>query len=41
MEQTKKQLSPKDKINILFAVLAGLGIGGILGVVAYYQQWLG
>lgn len=41
MEQNKKQLSQKEKIKILFATLAGLGIGGVLGIIAYYQQWLG
>lgn len=41
MEQNKKQLSQKEKIKILFAILAGLGIGGVLGIIAYYQQWLG
>lgn len=39
--QTKKQLSPKEKIHILYATLAGLGVGGVLGIIAYYQQWLG
>lgn len=41
MEQHKKQLSCRQKLNILLATLAGLGAGGVLGVVAYYQQWLG
>lgn len=41
MEQNQKQLSPKQKLNIVFATLAGLGIGGLLGIVAYYQHWLG
>lgn len=44
MEQNKviqKQLSAKEKIHILFATLAGLGTGGILGIIAYYQHWLG
>ena len=41
MEQNQTQLSPKQKLKILFATLAGLGIGGVLGVIAYYQQWLG
>lgn len=41
IEQTKKQLSTKQKLNILFATLAGLGVGGVLGIIAYYQQWLG
>ena len=41
MEQNEKQLSSKQKRNILFATLAGLGIGGLLGIGAYYQHWLG
>lgn len=44
MEQNKeihKQLSTKEKIHILFATLAGLGAGGVLGIIAYYQHWLG
>lgn len=41
MEQNQKQLSTKQKLNILLATLAGLGIGGLLGIVAYYQHWLG
>lgn len=40
-EQVKKQLSPKQKLNILFGTLAGLGVGGVLGIIAYYQHWLG
>ena len=36
IEQTKKQLSPKQKLNILFATLAGLGVGGVLGIIAYF-----
>lgn len=35
------QLSFKQKLNILFAVLVGLGVGGLLGIIAYYQHWLG
>lgn len=41
MEQNEKQLSSKQKRSILLAALAGLGIGGLLGIVAYYQHWLG
>lgn len=41
IEQTKKKLSTNEKIKILFCTLAGLGVGGVLGVIAYYQQWLG
>ena len=41
IEQTTKKLSTKEKIGILSATLAGLGVGGVLGVIAYYQQWLG
>lgn len=40
-ETVKRQVSPKENLKILFAALAGLGIGGVLGVIAYYQQWLG
>lgn len=41
IEQTKKKLSTNEQIKILFGTLAGLGVGGVLGVIAYYQQWLG
>lgn len=41
MGEMKKQLSPKEKVNMLFGVLAGLGIGGVLGILAYYGGWLG
>lgn len=41
IEQNKKQLSTKEKLNILFATLAGLGVGGVLGIIAYHQHWLG
>lgn len=41
MEQNETPLSPKEKLNILFTALTGLGIGGVLGIIAYYQQWLG
>lgn len=41
MEQAKKQLSTKEKLQVFFASLAGLGIGGVLGIIAYYQHWLG
>lgn len=41
MEQNQKQLSTKQKLNILFATLTGFGIGGVLGIIAYYQHWLG
>ena len=40
-EKIPKRLSTKEKANILFAALAGLGAGGVLGMIAYYQQWLG
>ena len=32
-EQAKKQLSPKQKLNILFGTLAGRGVGGVLGII--------
>lgn len=44
MEQNKgtpKQLSAKQKLHILFGTLAGLSVGGVLGVIAYHQHWLG
>lgn len=41
MDQHYKQLSKKQKIHILFGALAGLGVGGVLGIIAYYQHWLG
>lgn len=40
-EQKQAQMSGKEKIKILFWTLAGLGVGGVLGIIAYYQQWLG
>lgn len=40
-EQRKARLSSKEKLRILSAALAGLGVGGVLGIIAYYQQWLG
>ena len=41
MDQQHKQLSTKQKMHILFGTLAGLGVGGALGIIAYYQHWLG
>lgn len=41
MDQQHKQLSTKQKMHILFDTLAGLGVGGLFGVIAYYQHWLG
>lgn len=40
MEQSN-QAPLKKKLRILFGTLAGLGAGGILGIIAYHQQWLG
>ncbi len=40
-EKKKAPMSVKEKIKILFWTLAGLGVGGVLGILAYYQQWLG
>lgn len=34
-------MTTKEKIRLLIAISIGLGVGGILGVIAYYQQWLG
>lgn len=41
MKQQFKQLSAKQKLRIIFCTLAGLGVGGALGIIAYYQHWLG
>ena len=41
MDQQHKQLYTKQKMHILFGTLAGLGVGGLFGVIAYYQHWLG
>lgn len=41
MEYNKKILTQKEKIKVLISSLIGIGIGGILGIIAYYQQWLG
>jgi len=40
-ENTEKKLTAKEKITI--AGVTGLlaAIGAILGVIAYYHQWLG
>lgn len=40
MEQRQKQYSTMQKLHILFGTLAGLGVGGVLGIIAYYQHWL-
>lgn len=34
-------MTTKEKIHLWIAISIGLGIGGILGIIAYYQQWLG
>lgn len=41
MEQKQKPLSARQKLQILFGTLGGLGAGGILGVIACHQHWLG
>lgn len=41
MEQQQKQLTTKQKLYNLVGTLVGLGVGGILGIVAYHQHWLG
>lgn len=41
MERNQNQLSFKQKLNILFGTLVGLGVGGVLGILAYDQHWLG
>ena len=39
--QPKKKVSPQEKLTILFATLAGAGVGSVLGMLAYSQHWLG
>lgn len=34
-------MTEKEKRNLYIAILIGLGIGGFLGILAYYKQWLG
>lgn len=41
MEQNKKQLTAKEKITIVGVTGLFAAIGAVLGVIAYYQQWLG
>lgn len=41
MKHNINNLSTKEKVNIICATLFGLGIGSLLGVIAYYQHWLG
>jgi len=38
--QTKK-MTTKEKITIAAATGLFAAIGAVLGVIAYYQQWLG
>lgn len=40
MEQNRK-MTKKEKMILWIAILIGLGIGGLLGIIAYYEQWLG
>ena len=40
-EQSKKQVSPKEKFHTLCAVFLGLSVGAVLGLIAYTQNWLG
>lgn len=39
--ENKTQMSVKEKIKILFWTLVGFGVGGVFGIIAYQQQWLG
>ena len=40
-EEITKQLSTKQKLCIMVGTLIGLSVGGALGVIAFYQHWLG
>ena len=36
-----KKLTAREKLRIAAATGLCAGIGAVLGVIAYYQQWLG
>ena len=40
-QENQKKMTAKEKITIAAATGLFAGIGAILGVIAYYQQWLG
>lgn len=40
-ETAKPKLTPKEKITIAGMTAFGTAIGALLGIIAYYQQWLG
>lgn len=40
-EQSEKKLTSKEKMAIAGAAGLFAAVGAILGVIAYYQQWLG
>jgi len=41
MKQNAQKLSTKEKVRIIAATGVFAVIGAVLGVIAYYQHWLG
>lgn len=41
MKQNAQKLSTKEKVRIIAATGLFAVIGAVLGVIAYYQHWLG
>lgn len=41
MKQNSRKLSTKEKARIIAATGVFAMIGAVLGVIAYYQHWLG
>lgn len=39
--KSSRQLTAKEKFTIAAVTAMFAAMGGILGVIAYYQQWLG
>ena len=40
-EKSQKKMSPREKVVTVVSTLLFAAIGGVLGVIAYFQNWLG
>lgn len=40
-EKGQKKMSPREKMITVAVTLLFAAVGGVLGVIAYYQNWLG
>lgn len=40
-EKSQKKMSPREKMMTVVSTLLFAAIGGVLGVIAYCQNWLG